>query len=200
MLKRLARKSDDFIGAFRLLPIKLRRLFPQAYQAYLFNKFLSRRIEKGLPLKRVQAGDYAINVERSGLPMPKMHKTVTTRTLAEISKATQAGKMRLAVPLIGFKQQHSKGVQGEIEKQILQEETISTENFRITAMPETSARGKLRTAITPLNSYLLDGISQDLINPSKHKTQVSFALYRGSYATIVLRELMKPRNLIKAGF
>ena len=200
MLKRLARKSDDFIGAFRRLPIKLRMLFPQAYQAYLFNKFLSRRIEKRLPLKRVQAGDYVINVERSGLPMPKMHKTVTTRTLAEISKATQAGKMRLAIPLIGFKQQHSKGVQEEIEQQILQEEAISPENFRIAAMPEIRARGKLRTAITPLNSFLLDEISKDIINPSKHKAQVSFMLYRGSYATIVLRELMKPHSLIKAGF
>ena len=200
MLKRLAKKSDDFIGAFRRLPIKLRRLFPQAYQAYLFNKFLSRRIEKKLPLNRAEAGDYVINVERSGLPMPKMNKTVTTRTLAEISKATQAGKMRLAIPLIGFKQQPSKGVQGEIEKQILREEAISPENFRIAAMPEISARGKLRTAITPLNSFLLDEISQDLINPSKHKAKVSFTLYRGSYATTVLRELIKPRNLIKAGF
>jgi tRNA pseudouridine13 synthase len=200
MLKRLAKKSDDFVGAFRRLPTKLRRLFPQAYQAYLFNKFLSRRIGKGLPLNRAEVGDYVVNVERSGLPMPKMHKTVTTRTLAEISETVQAGKMRLAIPLIGFKQQPSKGPQGEIEKQILQEEGISPENFRIAAMPEISARGELRTAITPLNSFLLDEISKDSINPSRHKAEVSFTLYRGSYATTVLRELMKSRNLIKAGF
>ena len=200
MLKCLAKKSDDFVGAFRRLQLKLRRLFPQAYQAYLFNKSLSRRIGKGLPLNRAEVGDYVVNVERSGLPMPKMHKTVTTRTLAEISKAVQAGKMRLAIPLIGFKQQPSNGVQGEIEKQILQEEGISPENFRIAVMPEITARGELRTAITPLNSFLLDEISEDSINPSRRKAEVSFTLYRGSYATIVLRELMKPRNLIKAGF
>jgi len=200
MLKRLAKKSDDFKGAFRRLPIKLRMLFPQAYQAYLFNKFLSRRIEKGLLLNRVQAGDYVISLERSGLPMPKTHKIVSTRMLTEISKAIQAGKIRLAIPLIGFKQQPSKGAQGEIEKQILHEEATSPENFRIAAMPEISAKGKLRTAITPLNSFLLDEISQDRNNPSKHEVQVSFTLYRGSYATIVLRELMKPRNLIKSGF
>jgi len=200
MLKCLAKKSDDFVRAFRRLPTKLRKLFPQAYQAYLFNKSLSRRIGNGLSLNRAEVGDYVVNVERSGLPMPKMRRTATTRTLAEISKAIQAGTMRLAIPLIGFKQQPSKGVQGELEKQILQGEGISPENFRIALMPEISARGKLRTAITPLNNFLLDEISEDSVNPSRHKAQVGFTLYRGSYATIVLRELMKPRNLLKAGF
>jgi tRNA pseudouridine13 synthase len=108
--------------------------------------------------------------------------------------------MRLAIPLIGFKQHTSLGVQGEIEKQILEEEGISQEGFKISVMLEISARGELRTAITPLNNFSLNEISVDSANPSKHKTKVSFTLYRGSYATILLRELVKPRNLIKAGF
>jgi tRNA(Glu) U13 pseudouridine synthase TruD len=67
-------------------------------------------------------------------------------------------------------------------------------------MPEITARGELRTAITPLNNFSLNEISEDSANPSKHKVKVSFTLYRGSYATILLRELVKPRNPIKAGF
>jgi tRNA(Glu) U13 pseudouridine synthase TruD len=46
----------------------------------------------------------------------------------------------------------------------------------------------------------LNEVSENSADPSKHKAKMSFTLYRGSYATIVLRELMKPRNLIKAGF
>lgn len=200
MLDHLAEKPDDFIEAFRKLPPKLRRLFPQACQAYLFNKFLSKRIERGLSLNRAKVGDYAVNVKRSGLPMLRMRRIASTKTLAEINKAIQAGKMQLAIPLVGFKQHPSKGVQGEIEKQILQEEDIAMENFRIEAVPEISLRGELRAATVPLNNFLLGEVSEDHDNPSKHKAKISFTLYRGSYATIVLRELMKPRNPIKAGF
>ena len=200
MLRHLAKKPDDYVGAFRRLPIKLRELFPQAYQSYLFNKFLSRRITRGLPLVRAEVGDYVVNVERSGLPMLTMHKIAGVEALTEINKAIEAGKMRLAIPLIGFKQRTSLGVQGDIEKQILEEEGISQEDFKISVMPEITARGELRTALTPLNNFSLNEVSEDSANPSKHKAEVSFALYRGSYATIFLRELMKPRNPIKAGF
>jgi len=200
MLRHLAKKPDDYAGAFRRLPIKLRELFPQAYQSYLFNKFLSRRITCGLPLVRAEVGDYVVNVERSGLPMLTMHKIASVEALTEINKAIEAGKMRLAIPLIGFKQRTSLGVQGEIEKQILEEEGITQEGFKIPAVPEISARGELRTSITPLNNFSLNEVSEDSANASKHEAKVSFTLYRGSYATILLRELMKPRNPIKAGF
>ena len=200
MLRHLAKKPDDYAGAFRRLPIKLRELFPQSYQSYLFNRFLSRRITCGLSLVRAEVGDYVVNVERSGLPMLTMHKIASVEALTEINKAIEAGKMRLAIPLIGFKQRTSLGVQGEIEKQILEEEAISQEGFKIPAVPEISARGELRTAITPLNNFSLNEVSEDSANASKHEAKVSFTLYRGSYATILLRELVKPRNPIKAGF
>jgi tRNA pseudouridine13 synthase len=200
MLNHLAKKPDDFITAFRKLPTKLRRLFPQAYQAYLFNKFLSKRIEKSIRLNRAEVGDYVVNVERSGLQMLRMRRIASIKTLAEVNKAVQAGKMRLAIPLIGFKQYPSQGVQGEIEKRILQEEDIAMENFKIEPMPEISLRGGLRTATVPLNNFLLKEISEDHDNPLKHKSELSFTLHRGSYATTVLRELMKPRNVTKAGF
>jgi tRNA pseudouridine13 synthase len=129
-----------------------------------------------------------------------MHKIVSAEALTEINKAVDAGRMRLAIPLIGFKQHASLGAQGEIENQILEGEGISQENFKIPAMPEITARGELRTVITPLNNFSPDEISKDSANPSKHEAKVSFMLHRGSYATILLRELMKPRNPIKAGF
>ena len=45
MLNYLAEKPDDFTGAFRTLPAKLQALFVQAYQSYLFNRFLSERVK-----------------------------------------------------------------------------------------------------------------------------------------------------------
>ncbi|MEM2995081.1 MAG: tRNA pseudouridine(13) synthase TruD [Candidatus Bathyarchaeia archaeon] len=200
MLKHLTQKPEDFAGAFKKLPDKLQRLFPQAYQSYLFNKFLSKRLANGIPLNRVEVGDYVVNVQRNGLPMPSMRRIVQTETLKEINEAIKAGKTRLALPLIGFRQKPSQGVQGEIEKQILAEEGITPENFKIPFMPEISSKGELRTALAPIGNFQLKEVSDDEANSNKNKAKISFTLHRGSYATVLLREIIKPRNPIKTGF
>ncbi|MEM2970911.1 MAG: tRNA pseudouridine(13) synthase TruD [Candidatus Bathyarchaeia archaeon] len=200
MLKHLTKKPEDFAGAFKKLPAKLQRLFPQAYQSYLFNKFLSKRLANGIPLERAEVGDYVVNVQRNGLPMLTMYRVVKAETLAEINEAIKAGKMRLALPLVGFRQKPSQGVQGEIEKQILEEEGITPENFKIPFMPEISSKGELRTALTPIGNFQLKKVSDDQANPNKNKAKISFTLHRGSYATILLREIIKPCNPIKTRF
>lgn len=200
MLKHLVRKPDDFRGAFRRLPMKLRKLFPQAYQAYLFNRFLSRRIALGLPLNTAEIGDHVVRIEITGLPSQRLHEIVSQVKISEINRAIASGKTRLAIPLVGFRQSLSEGVQGEIEKQILEEEGITLESFKIKGMPELSLKGGLRTALTTLKSFKVEEIAKDPTNTRKNMVKISFTLHRGSYATAFLRELMKPRNPIKAGF
>ncbi len=200
LLRHLVEEPHDFVGALRRLPLRLLELFPQAYQSYLFNRFLSRRLTQGFSLNEVEVGDYAVNVERSGLPLLAMNKTVSSESVVSINKLIQTGKMRLAIPLLGYKHKRPCGLQGEIEKEVLDAEDISASSFKINAIPEVSLRGKLRTALAPLKDFSLNETAVDLIDPTKHKGNMSFTLSRGSYATIVLRELMKQRSLIKAGF
>jgi tRNA pseudouridine13 synthase len=200
MLRHLVKNPEDFVGCFRTLPFKLLEIFVQAYESYLFNRFLSRRIALRLPLNAVEVGDYVIAVERSGLALPSVYRTVNLENRKEINDSTRAGKTRLAIPLIGFKQHTSKGVQGEIERQILENEDVSPEQFRMYSLPEISARGGLRTAVTPLNSFSVGDILSDASWPGRQEVELSFMLYRGSYATIVLREIMKPRDLVTRGF
>jgi len=200
MLEQLTAKPNDFSGAFKRLPIKLRQLFVQAYQSYLFNKSLSKRIQVGFSLNKAEVGDYVINVDRNGLPVQATSKIASGPVLSEINNSIKTGRIRLAIPLIGFKQHPSQGIQGEIERQILQTENVSEEHFKITCMPEISVRGELRTAITPIGNFSVDQILKEQAHPSKCTVKVSFTLNRSSYATIFLRELMKTRNPIKAGF
>jgi tRNA pseudouridine13 synthase len=200
MLRRLVEKPDDFVGAFRTLPPRLRVLFVQACQSYLFNKSLSMRITNGLPLSRVVAGDFAVGVERSGLPAVAMFKTATAENLADINKAIEKGKTRPALPLIGFRQRLSQGVQGEIEKQIIEQENIKPDDFKIQALPEASSKGELRTTTTPINGLTLETVSTHPSDASKRKVTLSFMLQRGSYATVVLREIMKPPDPVCARF
>jgi len=200
MLKHLTKRQDDFIGALRRLPKRLLRLFVQAYQAYLFNRFLSRRISMGLALNRAEVGDYVVSIETSGLPVPKIYTIASQSTISDLNAMIASGRKSVALPLIGFRQKFSQGPQEEIKRQILEEEGVSHKNFKIKEMPEISLKGGIRSIITPLNNFSLDEISRDEANMTKWKVKTSFMLHRGSYATVLLREIMKTRNPVKSGF
>ena len=173
MLSHLATRSGDFIGAFHRLPKKLCQLFIQACQSYLFNRFLSENIRRGL--LQENPAKYA-------------------------SRLTIDNREYLALPLIGYQQKVSTGIQGEIERRILEDEEIQQSNFKIPLMPQISSKGKLRTAVTPLRDFKIDESFEDEANLGKRKKSLSFALMKGSYATVLLRELMKPENPIEAGY
>ncbi|MBM4400677.1 MAG: tRNA pseudouridine(13) synthase TruD, partial [Crenarchaeota archaeon] len=200
MLSHLVEKPADFVGAFRQLPIKLQALFVQAYQSYLFNRFLSERIKNGFSLNKAEVGDYVVSVERSGLPMVNAAKIASAETVTETNELIKAGRMRVALPLIGLKQKGSKGAMGKIEKQILEEEGIETESFRVNAIPKISGKGGLRAVVAPIKDFKLQGISAYADNHREREANLSFMLLRGSYATVLLREIMKPRNPISSGF
>jgi tRNA pseudouridine13 synthase len=200
MLSHLVKKPGDFVGAFKRLPIKLQALFVQAYQSYLFNRFLSERIRSGFSLSKAEVGDYLVNVERSGLPMIKTGRIASADALAEINESIKMGRTQVALPLVGTKQRLSQGIMGQIEKQILEAEGVRTENFRIGAIPEISGRGQLRTVTTPIENFELRDVSAGADDLKGHQAELEFMLLRGSYATVLLREIMKPRNPIRSGF
>jgi tRNA pseudouridine13 synthase len=200
MLRHLAENPEDFVGAFRRLPVKLQALFVQAYQSFLFNRFLSERVKNGFSLGRAEVGDYVVNVERSGLPMFHTAKFADSENVAEVNKLVDAGRMRVALPLIGTKQKLSQEVMGQIERQILEEEGIQTGNFRVNAIRDMSRGGGLRAVVTPVKGFKLRSVSACTASQRAYQADLSFMLLKGSYATVFLREIMKPIDPIKAGF
>lgn len=199
MLSHLVKHPKDYVNAFRRLPKRLCRLFLQAYQSYLFNRFLSRRLMQKTPINEPHVGDYVVRADSHGLPTHSYVKTASEE-LESVQEAVRRGEMYVAIPLIGFKQGFSSGRQGEIEQAILESEETTQADFYVSSMPEMSAAGQLRTAIAPITSLRMERPGEDELNPCENKVKTSFFLHRGSYATIVLRELIKPRSLIEAGF
>jgi tRNA pseudouridine13 synthase len=200
MLAHLVEVPGDFAGAFRCLPLKLRMLFVQAYQSILFNRFLSERIRRGVPLSKAEAGDYVVNVERSGLPMVRTGKLVDQTNLSEVNGLIQAGKMRVALPIVGFSQKLSQGEVGEFQRRIMEAEGIELNNFRPSVLPEINGKGELRAIVTPVQNFRAKTVEPDIEASSKQKAGLEFMLFRGSYATVLLREVIKPEDLIAAGF
>jgi tRNA pseudouridine13 synthase len=199
MLNYLVDNVSDFAGAFRVLPVKLQMLFVQAYQSFLFNRFLSERVKRGLPLGLAEVGDFVVGVERSGLPMVNVAKTVTAESLSKVIESIASGRLRVALPIVGFKQKLSEGIMGEIEKLVLEEEDVNLDGFRVTSLSKLGGRGSLRSAVTPVNNFKLLDVTKDT-NGKDCVVSLSFMLFRGCYATVLLREVMKPENPITAGF
>jgi tRNA pseudouridine13 synthase len=181
------------------LPIKLQALFVQAHQSFLFNRFLSERVKHDLPLNEVLEGDYVVGVERSGLPLTSVSKVATSENLSEVNAQVKSGRLRLALPIFGVKQKLSQGIMGKIENEVLEQEGIETTNLHFNVLSRVGGKGGLRTAVTPIRDFKLQNISANIAGNAVQAT-VSFMLLRGSYATVVLREIMKPSDLINAGF
>ncbi len=198
MLNHLASNPDDFTGAFQRLPLKLQALFVQAHQSYLFNRFLSERLKHGLPLNEAVVGDFVVGVERSGLPLTTVAKIASAANLAEINSQIKAGRQRVALPIFGVKQKLSQGVMGLMENRVLVQEEIEADRLQVNVLSRTGGRGGLRAVVAPVRDFKLQSVSAN--QEDKSEAKLSFMLLRGSYATVVLREIIKPSDPISAGF
>jgi len=106
---------------------------------------------------------------------------------AELGKYEMDQTQQLAVPLVGYSYFKKTRFDFHISK-ILQDEEMSPSDFYIKEMQEISSEGGFRTARVVCTNFAAKGDT------------VSFELQRGSFATMVLREIMKPSDPLKAGF
>lgn len=192
ILRSLMRFPRDYLRAFRSLPIGLRRLFINAYQSYLFNKLLSLRVLEGLPLKRALKGDWVLGLTPRGFDHP-FSMRADDSSLDRLNRLIADGKACLALPIFGYFSKLSNGEEGTIERRILDEENISSlKSFYIGALPEIGGRGGLRPILAPFKSFKFEILKRDI--------RFRFFLYKECYASILLREFMKPEDPISAGF
>jgi tRNA pseudouridine13 synthase len=108
--------------------------------------------------------------------------------------------MRVALPLVGYGQKISEGKMGLIEENVLKEEDVELASFRVQQIPRISGKGGLRPVVSPIKDFEVKDVSRCNERFTLRQVKMSFMLLRGSYATMLLREIMKPRNLIEAGF
>jgi len=201
ILAHLSRSPNDYLGALHKIPLNLRKLFVQAYQSYLFNRFLSERIKRGISLKDALEGDYVIKLNDNGLPEKGFFKAEISN-MRTINDGIKSGRMVLGIPLVGLKQPLSSGTQGEIEREILEDEDVSAEDFKRAQIVKVNALGGLRPALARVSDLKISIMENEKKTDGK-AVIFSFTLSRGAYATILLREYMKPstdKQLIESGF
>ncbi len=187
--KHLAKKPNDFLGALKRLPMRLLRLLVQAYQSYLFNKILSIRIAEGSWNTPID-GDY-IALDKRGIPSSPA-KRVESPVDDEVKRAIALGKLLHCIPTPGYGRKERPGRSGELEKKVLEEEGVSSRSFFIDELPKASAEPTLRP--------LVMRVFELTYRREEDSIWLSFELPRGCYATVLLRELMKPEDPVSAGY
>lgn len=197
MLEYLAKRNNDYVGALNRLPLRLRRLLVNAYQSFIFNQCLSERLICKLPLNSPCEGDYVTNLDTNGLPTgnPTMFDG---RNLEHVEKSIREGRSALVFPVVGYDSQLSGGVQGDIEQKILNREGVKPRDFYIGPLHEASSSGKYRLAAVRVKEFSMR--THENVGDGKTELTMYFFLPRASYATILLREIMKPLDIVKAGF
>ena len=96
-------------------------------------------------------------------------------------------KQKLAIPLVGHSYYKKSRFDYYIKK-ILDEELLTPKDFFIKDFQEISVEGGFRNASLNYLNFKIDG------------NTIKFQLSRGSYATIMLREILKPSNPLDCGF
>jgi tRNA pseudouridine13 synthase len=104
-----------------------------------------------------------------------------------IGKYVKGMDQNLALPFVGYSYYKKTRFDFQISK-ILEQEEVSPKDFFIKEMQEASSEGGFRQAAIHCSNY------------SAHDNVVEFSLSRGSFATILLREIMKPQDPMFAGF
>ncbi len=169
--------------AFRALSRDLRTLFVHAFQALVFNKWLDARHAAELPLNRPTEGDRIMRIGRDGTIRGTDSVPVGSDNLTECRELVARGRALVAGPLVGYETPPGAGVPGEELDRILRDEGVERSMFRVPASPEVASRGAWRPLLVPTPPLAIVAEGEGV--------RFRFALPKGAYATVLLREFLK---------
>lgn len=175
--------AETFRAALERLPSNLQRLFVHAAQSYAFNLMLSERLERGLPFDRPVEGDVVCFADRDApadleLPDADRLQRVDERRVRSVTRHCERGRAFVTAPLVGTDTELADGEQGEIERVVLDDLGLEPADFDLPG--EFYSSGTRRAILVRTDLELeMDPLT------------LSFALPKGSYATVVAREYLK---------
>ncbi len=155
------------------LPRKMLRLYLSAFQSSLFDRIVAMRLDS---LETLWPGDLAYKHDNGAC-------FVVEDPAAEQPRADRF-EISPSGPLFGYKTTLARGQAGLLETALLDKERLRLEDFRLAG--GLGMEGERRPLRVPLAGASARQEGTDLF--------LSFSLPKGSYATSVLREIMKTEN------
>jgi len=188
LLHRLVETKGDAIAALLALPKNLQLLFVYAYQSWMFNETVSRRLERGLGLNEPHLGDLAAPVEEGRVEEEWVPVSVSNRE--RVAAEIRRGRAVLTGLLPGTEAPHALGLMGDIEQAVLRDHGLQPRDFLVPEHLEWSSRGTRRALVAHVTRFSYD-VADDDVHPGRRLVRFEFGLPPGSYATSFFREFAK---------
>ena len=155
------------LGQYRLRSVRKRKLLVSSYSSLLFNLTLKNRMEQNL-FTKLLPGDIAKKHDTGGIFLvPDPEKEQPRADRLEISATG---------PIWGKKMKRAEDAAAALEEKILSNQGLTPDVFR----QQPGSRRSLRIALKEVN-----------VCQEKEGLRLEFFLPKGSYATVLLDEIMK---------
>jgi tRNA pseudouridine13 synthase len=177
ILQALIERPGDHVYALKALPKNLVMMFVHAYQSYIFNRVLSERLNRGLPIREPIEGDIMLTPSKERVPVARTN-------LGKMTGLAREGKARITGVIFGTDSEFADGEMGEIERKEIEREGVKPKDFIIPEIRMASSSGGRRPLLAPIDE--LEVSRQD-----DGSLGFRFSLGSGMYATCVMREFMK---------
>lgn len=187
MLEHLAKDPDDYLGALLSLPRNLVLMFVHAYQSGIFNRVLSERMKRGLRLDRPEVGDLVVPLAQGQSALEDQPAEVTVENLPKVTRQVELRRAAVTAVVPGADVALAKGEIGEIERAVLERARRKSSDFVLEDMPRyttTGVRRPIALLYDPLHAVGAEVRGERAL-------RLSFDLPRGTYATVLLREVTK---------
>lgn len=192
LLHRMHEDPKDPIGALLAFPKNLQLLFVSAFQSWLFNRIVCKRIKEGLALDRPLIGDLIAPFENG--QMREEWIPVTPNNQTRIAEEIQRGRAVITGLLPGTEVPFATGQPGRIEDAVLKEAAVTRSSFVVPEHLEWSSKGIRRPLLVKPQEWSVS-TAPDEFHPGRSCGTFAFVLPRGAYATSVLREFLKADDL-----
>ncbi|MDH3591925.1 MAG: tRNA pseudouridine(13) synthase TruD [Planctomycetota bacterium] len=175
-LHALVRYGDAKRATFAV-PTTMRRLYVCAFQSRLFNRILEARLDG---VDRLQEGDLALLHRNGGV--------FRVRSVADEQPRCDAFEISPSGPMFGTRSIVAEGEPGRLERATLDATGLGLRDFNVgSGIRLQGARRALRVPLAEVS-----------FEPMDDAYRVAFRLPPGSFATVVLRELMKTADVDSA--
>jgi len=192
MIEYLVDNPGDYHGAINTLSYDLKRLLISSFQSFLFNKILSLRIKKGLSLFKPNSGDVISILDEFNGNISPVTYTYGGSYDRYLDEALELNRASIVIPIVGrLTNLDDFPLMSSIFKEITKKEKISENIFKSEFINKDEFKGSIRAMTVKPRDLIMTELSEDELYKDKMKIKVEFSLQKGSYATMLIREIIK---------
>jgi tRNA pseudouridine13 synthase len=208
MLESLQSQPDNWVKAYKTMPTSLQSLTVHSLQSLAFNHALAGRLKSNISLVEPVIGDLVAPILPSGrIDVGKLSE-VSETNLERCRRNCLLGRLAVTGLLPGNDVIIATGEPGDVEKKALIDTNLDSIKWRISEIPRLTTSGTRRPLSVMFRDFSIEEVPEipessvskrweagpkdgDLWDYEGANLRVKFILPPGTYATVLMRELMR---------